>query len=280
MKKTSCYNKKQVGTIMKTIQAETNIGLVRKNNEDVALAITHPKDENIHLLLVADGMGGKEHGEIASSYTAKTFEKWFKSRSPKVLNDCEKVEDQIIELVDQINEAIIKKMGQNITGTTLSLALVNRSGTVIANSGDSRIYIYKNKKLIQLSEDDSDVWCYYKYGMVRKDDLRFFYNNNIITACIGLANDICTVQTEIIENNYDSILVLTDGVTDLITDRKIKKIMESNRNKDVLSKIIHEAVYVEQNLKIPLRLKHKKLSKYILPFHGRDNASGAIYIKR
>ncbi len=47
---------------MKIIQAETNIGLVRKNNEDVALAITHPKDEEVHLLLVADGMGGKEHG--------------------------------------------------------------------------------------------------------------------------------------------------------------------------------------------------------------------------
>ena len=70
---------------MKIIQAETNIGLVRKNNEDVALAISHPKDEDIHLVLVADGMGGKEHGEYASNYTAKAIEKWFKAKSAKVL---------------------------------------------------------------------------------------------------------------------------------------------------------------------------------------------------
>ena len=84
----------------------------------------------------------------------------------------------------------------------------------------------------------------------------------------------------IIENDYEVLLLLTDGVTDLITDRKIKKVIESNKKKEILSKIIEEAVYKDQNLQIPLRLKRKKLSKYILPFHGRDNASGAIYISK
>lgn len=265
---------------MKTIQAETNIGLVRKNNEDVALAITHPKDENIHLLLVADGMGGKEHGEIASSYTAKSLEKWFKAKSPKSFENLEKIEDQLYEVIDKINSDIIQKLGRNVSGTTLSLAIANKRGTVLANVGDSRIYAYQKKKLIQLSEDDSDVWFYYKYGMVRKDDLRYFFNNNIITSCIGLSEDICDVKTQIIENDYEVLLLLTDGVTDLITDRKIKKVIESNKKKEILSKIIEEAVYKDQNLQIPLRLKRKKLSKYILPFHGRDNASGAIYISK
>ena len=264
---------------MKIVQAETNIGLIRKNNEDVALAVEHPKDDDILLLLVADGMGGKEHGEIASSYTAKAIEKWFKAKSPKVLNDLEKVEDQLYDIIDKINLDIIKKLGQNVSGTTLSLAIVNHHGTVIANVGDSRIYTYRKKKLTQVSEDDSDVWYYYKYGAVRKDDLRYFFNNNIITSCIGLSDDICNVKTEIIENDYDLILLVTDGVTDLITDRKIKKVIESSKRKNILPKIIHEAVYVDQNLHIPLRLKRKKLSKYILPFHGRDNASGAIYVK-
>ena len=264
---------------MKVLQAETNIGLIRKNNEDIALAISHPKDENIHLLLVADGMGGKEHGEYASLYTAKEIEKWFKSKTPKVLKNLEKVEDQLIELIDKINEAIIRKCGQNVSGTTLSVAIVTKEETVLGNVGDSRIYIYKNKQLIQVSEDDSDVWYYYKYGAVQKDDLRYFYNNNIITACIGLSDDICEVSTQIIENDYDILLLLTDGVTDLITDKKIKKIIHTSKKALILKKIIYEAVYIDQNLHIPLRLKRKKLSKYILPFHGRDNASGAILVK-
>ena len=159
------------------------------------------------------------------------------------------------------------------------MAIITKEGTVICNVGDSRIYLYKDKKLIQISEDDSDVWYFYKYGVVQKDDLRYFFNNNIITACIGLSDDICQVSTLIIENDYDMLMTFTDGVTDLITDKKIKKIIENNKKSKILEKIIYEAVYVDQNLRIPLRLKRKKLSKYILPFHGRDNASGAIYIK-
>ena len=265
---------------MKVIQTETNIGLIRKNNEDVSLAITHPKDENIHLLLVADGMGGKEHGEIAASYTAKSIEKWFKGKAVSVLNNLEKIEGQLYNLLEKINEEIIKKFGEGVSGTTLSLALINHEGTVLANVGDSRIYIYKEKKLIQLSEDASDVWYYYKYGAVKKDDLRFFYNNNIITSCIGLSHDICKIDMEIIANDYDMILLFTDGVTDLITDRKIKKIIESTKKEKILSAIIHEAVYVNQRLHVPLRLRRKKFSKYVLPFPGRDNATGSIYIKK
>lgn len=264
---------------MKIIQAETNIGLIRKNNEDVALAITHPKDAETHLLLVADGMGGKEHGEVASNYAAKVFEKWFKTKSAKTILNLEKTEEQLYNLVEKVSNDIIKKMGEGVSGTTLSLALITKKGTITVNVGDSRIYIYRKKKLIQISEDDSDVWYFYKYGFVQKDDLRFFYNNNIITACVGLSGDICSIKTEIIENDYDLLLLVTDGVSDLITDKKIKKIIESSHKKNILPKIIHEAVEVDQKFRIPLRLRRKKLSKYILPFHGRDNASGAIYIK-
>ena len=49
--------------------------------------------------------------------------------------------------------------------------------------------------------------------------------------------------------------------------------------KNILEKLINEAVNVDQNLKIPIRLKRKYLANYIVPFKGRDNASGAIYIK-
>ena len=55
---------------MEMLDVKTHIGLIREKNEDAVLAINHPDDENIKLLLVADGMGGREHGEIASKYVA------------------------------------------------------------------------------------------------------------------------------------------------------------------------------------------------------------------
>ncbi len=264
---------------MKLLQTETNIGLIRKTNEDAVIAINHPKQKDLLLLAVADGMGGKEKGEIASNYTIKTVEKWFKEKNPKTLDNKNKVIPLLENLVYRINSDIIKKYGENHTGTTLSLTIVGKKQTIFINSGDSRGYMYKNKKLIQVTEDDSDVWFYYKYGACKKDHLRYFFNNNIITSCIGLTEELCKVSSYVIDNDYDMILLFTDGVTDIITDKKIKQIIKKSDNRQILKNIINEAVNVDQNLHIPLSLKRKKYSKYILPFKGRDNASGVIYIK-
>ena len=264
---------------MSILQKETNIGLIRDNNEDSSSIVVHPKHKQIKLLLVADGMGGKEYGEKVSKYVSKTIEKWFCEKEISTLNNTTKTIELLEQLIEKMNNNIINKYGKNTAGTTLSMAIVNEYETLVVNIGDSRTYTYDNNKLIQITEDDSDVWFYYKYGACKKDDLRFFFNNNIITACIGLNEELCRISTYIIKNNYQMLLLFTDGVTDMITDRKIKKIIKNSTPKKILSNIIYETVYIDQNLKIPLRLKRKKYSKYILPFKGRDNATGAIYIK-
>ena len=264
---------------MEIIQSESNIGLVRPNNEDIAISVKHPRDKDLILLLVADGMGGKDFGEVASTYVAKSIEQWFVSRGVSTINNFDKLEVQLRSVIEKANSSLIEKYGENVSGTTLSLVIIAKNRTLIANVGDSRIYIYRKKKLIQVSEDDSDVWFYYKYGAVRKDDLRFFYNNNIITACVGIAYDLCKVSIDVIPNDYDMALVFSDGVTDLITDQRIKSIIDRGPKNKILSNIINEAVNVDQHFHIPLRLKRKNLSKYILPYRGRDNASGSIYIK-
>lgn len=264
---------------MEILEYKTNTGLIRERNEDCVLALKHPKNKNIKLLIAADGMGGKAHGDIASNYTVKSIEQWFIGKGIKTLNDTKKVERLLKRYIKCINTNLIKKFGENHSGTTLTLAIINCKETIFFNVGDSRSYIYQKKELIQITEDDSDVWCYYKYGGVDKDDLRYFSNNNLITACVGLCNELCQVRTYIIPNDYDMILLFTDGVTDLVTDKKIKKLIKKNKKEALLDKIIHEAVYVNQHLSIPHRLKKKYLAKYIVPFKGRDNASGVIFIK-
>lgn len=264
---------------MEILEIKTDIGLIRKRNEDAALAIFHPKNKNIKLLLVADGMGGRKHGEVASNYVASSIEKWFLKKEPKVLNDTELTEKLLRRYIKTLNTNLIKEYGKDSLGTTLTLAIINKNNTLILNVGDSRAYIYKKRHLIQITEDDSDVWMYYKYGEVKKDDLRYFSNNSVINACIGICKELCTISSNVIENDYDILLLLTDGVTDMITDIKIKKLIIKNKKEVLLTKIINEAVNVDQKLKVPMRLKRKYLVNYIVPFKGRDNATGAIYIK-
>ncbi len=264
---------------MEIFEAKTDIGLIREKNEDAVLCIRHPRNKNIKLLLVADGMGGKNYGDMAANYVVNSIGKWFSEKELKVLADTELTEKLLKRYIKNLNTRLINKYGENNVGTTLTMALINLKETLIINIGDSRTYIYKSKKLIQVTEDDADVWVYHKYGGVKKDDLRFFAINNVINACIGINNDLCKVTTTIIKNNYEMILLFSDGVTDMITDKKIVSLISKTPKDKLLGKIINEAVNVNQNFHIPLRLKRKYKVNYIVPFKGRDNASGAIYIK-
>ena len=264
---------------MEILDTKSDIGLIRKKNEDAVLSIRHPKNKNIKLLLVADGMGGKSYGDVAANYVTESLNKWFVNKDIKELNDTLKIESLLKRYIKTLNSNLIKKYGRDTLGTTLTLALITNKNTLVLNVGDSRCYIYKNRKLIQITEDDSDVWMYYKYGGVKKDYLRYFLNNNIISACIGICDELCNISSTIIKNDYDMILLFTDGVTDIITDTKIKSLIRKTPRKELLSSIIDEAVYVDQHLKIPLSLKRKYTANYVVPFKGRDNASGAIYIK-
>ena len=248
---------------MEILDTKTDIGLIREKNEDATLSITHPKNKNIKLLIVADGMGGKSLGDIAANYVIMYLHKWFVNKDIKLLNNNDKVIELLTKYIKTLNTNLIKKYGR----------------TIIFNVGDSRCYIYKKRNLIQVTEDDSDVWMYHKFGGVKKDHLRFFSNNNVITACIGICNELCRVSTTIIDNDYEMIFLLTDGVTDMITDTKIKTLIRKTKKECLLKAIINEAVNVDQKLKIPLTLKRKFTANYIVPFKGRDNASGAIYIK-
>ena len=123
---------------------------------------------------------------------------------------------------------------------------------------------------------------YYKatHGDVLKEDLRYFSTSNFINACVGLSDELCKVSKYIISNDYDILLLLTDGVTDLITDKKIKNIIRKSKSEEILNKLIYEAINVDQHLFIPFRLKKKYLASYTVPYTGRDNASGVIYIKK
>ncbi len=264
---------------MEILDVKTHIGLIREKNEDTVLAITHPKNKKIKMLLVADGMGGREHGEIASNYVMESLQRWFQEKDVKTLNDASRTSELLTRYIKTLNSNLIKKYGEDKLGTTLTLAIVNKKETLLINVGDSRGYIYKDKELIQVTEDDSDVWMYHKYGGVKKDYLRYFLNNNIVSACIGICDELCKITSTIIKNDYDMIILLTDGVTDIITDTKIKTLIRKTSKENILPSIINEAVNVDQHLKVPLSLKRKYTANYVVPFKGRDNASGAIYIK-
>ena len=261
---------------MEILAKYSDKGTIRRHNEDVVECLSHPKDNNIKLLVLCDGMGGKAKGEVAASICVEAITKWFNNKDVKTLNNNFITTNLVKRLIKRINSKIIKEYGEDHLGTTLSMAIVNKKNTLVFNCGDSRVYTY-TRSLKQISEDDSDVWYYHKYGGVDKEDLRYFGTSNIINACIGINKAFCRIQSYVIPNDYKYLFLFSDGVTDILTDKKITKIIRESKDIELIKNLVLESVYVDQHLFVPARVKKKYDVKYIVPFNGRDNSSGVVY---
>ena len=262
------------------LQKESHLGLMRAKNEDRVIALVHPEEEQIKLLAVADGMGGKEHGDIAADYVIQKFGYWFLQQSKTFFSDLLKLKEELLNLVTSCNQHLISTYGSGNVGTTLTLALVLLEDTIVLHLGDSRCYFYKNGEIRQMSEDDSDVWLYYQYHYVKKVWLRYFSTSNVIHNCIGISYEICRPHIYIYANSsYQTLLLTTDGITDLITDSKLQRILREENIYNVSKRIIYEAVFVNQNLFVPDELRKCHFDRYIVPVKGRDNASIVLFSK-
>ena len=256
----------------------TDKGRVRSKNEDSVIAISHPEDESIKLLAVADGMGGYSNGEYASSYTIERLKEWFNNRKAFEFNNLNYLNTNLQELIQDINISLHKESRKRLRemGTTLTCAIVTNNKTLVLNIGDSRCYLIKDTNLKQITDDDSTVYEQYEAGRLTKDDLRFHPRNNIVTQGLGISN--VSPRTKIIDNDsYDKLLLFTDGVTDCLSDDKIKLIANTSKKEEILEKIIDEAVNVEQAIPKDLSIPYNFRTQ---PTPGKDNATGAILIKR
>ncbi len=267
---------KEVKSIAPTddiLDSLSDIGIIRSNNEDSVITIVHPKNSNLKLLAVADGVGGKKYGEVASNFAILTLEKWFLNLPTDTINNTKKLSKYLSNIIKCINNCLyVIKSYRTGCATTLTCAIINEKKTVIANIGDSRAYIVKENSLEQITRDDSVVWEYYEQGELTKEQLRFHKERSLITKCIG--TDYGTKPNiSILENKcYDGILLFTDGVTDCLSDSKIEKLLHTRKSK-LAQAIIKEAVYGKQTKKVP------KGKEFSVPKNGKDNATVALYFK-
>ena len=252
----------------------SDIGLIRKNNEDAVITINHPRNKKIKLLAVADGMGGHKDGEVASHFVTQSLKKWFNNESELTFASTLLTVSKIYQVIIDINNDLFRQESKKSgCGTTLTCAIVTEKDTIIANIGDSRAYSVYNGEVTQLTRDDSLVWYYYEHGTLSKDDLRFHNQSSLITKCVGRAYNTKPIISKISNSNYDGLLLFTDGVTDCLSDEKIKFLVSSGDEKNIASRIIHEAVYQKQADIVPKGTYFRDVK------NGKDNASVALYMK-
>ncbi len=196
-----------------------DIGKQRGSQEDSLLMLKHPLSE-AELLLIADGMGGLEHGEIASNMIAKELMDWFCNYDFE-LHDMNYLSSSYNEIIQYIDELLRSKISN--AGSTLVSAICKDNQTLITNVGDSRCYIYDDCGLIQVTSDHNLAWGHFTDDGLRKDDLRYCIDNNLLTSRVGWKEKMLCIDSLILDNSlYNKLLLCSDGVTDVLPDSIIE----------------------------------------------------------
>lgn len=222
----------------------TDNGMVRKHNEDSLLTLELRLLDGFEgisadLYAVADGVGGHEGGEVASSLalrvlTSKVLEFLL---LPGLKGEIENVNQGFLSkvLVEGIkianSEVYSQGQGKNSDmATTLAAVLVIDSTAYIANVGDSRVYSLDGDKLTQVTTDHSLVASLVSAGEITQEEIYTHPQRNIITRCLGTEADVeVDLFTEEVKSGI-SLILCSDGLWEMVRDNTIKDIVLKAEN--------------------------------------------------
>ncbi len=223
---------------MKTF-SKTDVGMMREVNQDYVFASAGRIGSLPNLLVVADGMGGHAAGDFASRFAVEELKK-------EILSSSEMHPEKIIQsAIQTANIKLIEESHKNPhlegMGTTLVVATVIEHTLYFANVGDSRLYLI-NDQIAQLSKDHSLVQEMVRLGGINEEEAKHHPDKNIITRAIGAKQQVEIDFFEYHIGEDDTILMCTDGLSNMVDDEEIFRIVKSSRDVvEVVENLINRA---------------------------------------
>lgn len=223
--------------------AGTDIGLIRQLNED-SYRILPGSSQSPSVFIIADGMGGHNCGEVASRMAVDHLSEAINAEGAGLCasND---VGAELKRLVEAANRTVFEKSLErpeaNGMGTTLTMAVINKNIITAAHVGDSRLYLIRNGKMTQLTEDHSYIGELVKNGSLTREEAEHHPRKNIITRAIGSSAelDVDILSCEIEKD--DIFLLCTDGLTNMVEEDKIYEEAVKNDPEKACSALIEAA---------------------------------------
>lgn len=216
--------------------AITDVGKRRELNEDYIYTSDKMIGNLSNLFIVADGMGGHNAGDYASRYTVEKV-----IETVEELENERDIEEIMQEAIYRANAYIYEKARTDIKlsgmGTTLVIASIKNQEVLVANIGDSRMYVI-NKNIMQITKDHSLVEEMVTMGGLDKEAARNHPDKNIITRAIGVKEFVLADFFEVKLEKEDKILLCTDGLTNMLDDDEIHRIVQSNEDVETAAKAL------------------------------------------
>lgn len=201
----------------------TDVGRIRSVNQDYVFASDTPVGRLPNLFVVADGMGGHNAGDRASSYAVEVFLKnvrWERDKNPIriIRRSIEKANTKVLE------EANSQEKYQGM-GTTMVVATIVKDTLYVANVGDSRLYLIGNS-IRQITRDHSLVEEMIRAGGITREEGRYHPDKNVITRAIGVEERVAIDFFDVQVKKDDTLLLCTDGLSNMLTDEEMKRIIK------------------------------------------------------
>ncbi|MBO5372728.1 MAG: Stp1/IreP family PP2C-type Ser/Thr phosphatase [Lachnospiraceae bacterium] len=223
---------------MKTFSV-TDIGRRRNMNQDYFFTSEMPVGNLPNLFIVADGMGGHNAGEYASKHATDCIVET--AQQSKSTEPVKILEEAIKKANDEIYQMAEKEPSMKGMGTTIVACVIDGKRLYAANVGDSRLYII-NREICQVTWDHSLVEEMVRLGEMDKETAREHPDRNIITRAVGAAQE---VEIDFFEEEIDiedEILLCSDGLTNMIEDEEIRRIVKSQRDiAEITEKLVFRA---------------------------------------
>lgn len=219
--------------------SRTHVGLVRENNED-ALLVREPS-----LFAVADGMGGYAAGEIASRSTIKAFEA--ATHSLRQEQEEQNIRKVMLEAFDKANTHVFKMAVSNESysgmGTTMTALYLPGDGHgYCCHVGDSRLYLFRNDKLEQLTHDHTLVADLQEQGKISDEEAFVHPQRNILLQALGVEE---TVKADFFSfrlQEGDRLLLCSDGLSDMLRAAEISRIIGCADPEQAADKLLEQSL--------------------------------------
>ena len=224
----------------------TDVGLKRGHNEDNFLI-----NEELNLYVVADGMGGHAGGEYASAICVNTIEEIVTSIELNVEGDVdlgdpvEVARERLRYALRLSGRRIFEKAAQDEEyhgmGTTAVALLIDGTNAVVAHVGDSRLYLLRDGKIQQVTEDHSFVARQVKAGVMTEDDAKNHRMRNVIYRSLGYQEDVEVDVQVIAVRKDDRFLLCSDGLTGHVEDPELGEYMVKHGPQEASRRLIELA---------------------------------------
>ena len=195
---------------------KSDIGKVRQHNEDFWMF------DPPHLAIVADGMGGHAAGEIASRMAARSVMLFLREQTV--------IDETVLRIsIEKANDIVYHESQSNEEcggmGTTMTLCYEAEGMLHWAHVGDSRLYLYREKNLRQITRDHSFVGELERSGQITKEEAETHPKRNLLMRAIGADSEIEVDSGIFPIFESDIILICTDGLTNMVTESEIANVI-------------------------------------------------------